>query len=128
MVKFLKRTFETCDNKQDNVPSTSNAVKKQKLVKRQYREDYIHYGFSWCGNKDVPKPLCVVCGRQLANEAIVSSKLIRHLNTKHAVHAHKNKNIFQRRLSQNKKQECYTKLSFTISEKALEASYYVARY
>ena len=80
MVKFLKRTFETCDNEQDNLPSTSNVVKKQKLVKRQYREDYIQYGFFWCGNKDAPKPLHVVCGEQLANEAMVSSKVIRHLN------------------------------------------------
>ena len=38
---------------------------------------------------------------------------------KHAVRAHKNKNYFQRILSQNKKQECYMKLSFTVSEKAL---------
>ena len=115
MVKFLKRTFETCDNEQDNVPSTSNVVKKQKLVKRQYREDYIQYGFSWCGNKGTPKPLCVICREQLANEAMVSSKRIGHLNTKRAVHAHKNKNYFQRMLSQNKKQECYLKLSFTVS-------------
>ena len=51
MVKFPKRKFKTCDNEQDNVPSTSNGVKKQKRVKRQYREDYIQYEFSWCGNK-----------------------------------------------------------------------------
>ena len=94
MVKFLKRTFETCVNEQDNVPSTSNVVKKQKLVKRQCREDYIQCGFSWCGNKDAPKPLCVVCGEKLANKAMVPSKLICHLNTKHAVHAHKNLKLF----------------------------------
>ena len=56
-----------------------------------------------------------------------SSKLICHLNTKHAVHAHKNKNYFQGMLSQNKKEECYKKLSFTVSKKALEASYLVAK-
>ena len=128
MVKFLKRTFETCDDEQDNVPSTNNVVKKQKLVKRQYRKDFIQCEFSWCGNKDAPRPLCVVCGKQLANEAMVPSKLIRHLNTKHAVHAHKNKNYFRQMLSQNKKQECYMKLSFTVSEKALEVNYHVARY
>ena len=58
---------------------------------------------------------------------MVPSKLIRHADTKHAVHAHKNKNYFQRIFSQNKKQECYIKLSFTASEKALEASYDVAK-
>ena len=128
MVKFLKRTLETCSNEQDNVPSTSNVVKKQKIVKRQYKEDYIQYGFSWCGHKDALKPLCVVCGEQHANEAMVPSKLTRHLNTKHAAHAHKNKNYFQRILSQDKKQECYIKLSFTVTERALEANYHVARY
>ena len=59
---------------------------------------------------------------------MVPSKLIHHLNTKHAVHAHKNKNYFQRKLSQNKKQECYLQLSFTVSEKALEACDHVVRY
>ena len=110
MNKFLKWTFDTCDNEQENVPSTSNAVKKQKIVKRQCREDYIHCGFFWCGNEDAPKPLCVICGEQLVNKAMVPGKLMRHLNTKHAVHAHKNKNYFQQKLSQNKKQECFMKL------------------
>ena len=45
MDKFLKRTFEICNNEQENVFSTSNVVKKQKIVKRQYREDYIPYEF-----------------------------------------------------------------------------------
>ena len=43
------------------------------------------------------------------------------------MYAHKNKNYFQRMLSQNKKQECFIKLSFTVPEKALEASYYVSK-
>ena len=52
---------------------------------------------------------------------------MRHLNKKHAVHAQKNKNYFQRILSQNKKQECFMKLSFTVLERSLEASYHVAK-
>ena len=51
---------------------------------------------------------------------------MRRLNMKHAVHAHENKNYFQRMLSQDKKQKCFVKLSFTVSEKALEAGYHVA--
>ena len=58
---------------------------------------------------------------------MIPSKLIRHLNTKHAVHADENKNYFQRLLSQNKKQECFMKLSFKASEKAVQASYHVAK-
>ena len=49
------------------------------------------------------------------------------LNTKHVVRAHKTKNYFQRMLSQNKKQECFMKLSFALSEKALETGYFVAK-
>ena len=33
MDKFLKRTFKTCNDEQENVSSTSNVVKKQKLSK-----------------------------------------------------------------------------------------------
>ena len=131
MDKFLKRKTDTCNagTQQDSAPGTSNVikVKKQKLVKRKYREDYIQYGFSWCGNEDAPKPLCVICGEKLANEAMVPNKLMRHLNTNHAVYAGKNKDYFQRLLSQNKKQECFMKSSFTVSKKALEASYHVAK-
>ena len=65
MDKFLKITLETCYNEQDNVPSTSNVVKKQKLVKRQYREDYIQYELSWCGNEDALKPLALFVGSNL---------------------------------------------------------------
>ena len=81
----------------------AQVVKKQKIFGRQYKEDYIQYEFSWCGNEDASKPLCVICVEQLANKAMVPDKLMRHFNTKHAVHAHKNKKYFQRMLSQNKK-------------------------
>ena len=91
--KFLKRTFETRDNERDNVPRASNVVKKQKLVKMQYRKEYIQNGFSWCGNKDAPKPLCVIFGEQRANEAMVPNKHIHHLNKKHAVYTNTKKII-----------------------------------
>ena len=113
MEKFLQKTFETCNNKQENVPSTSNVVQKQKIVERPYTKNYIQYGFSWCGSENAPKPLGVICGEQLENEAMVRGKLMCHLNRKHAVHARENKNYFQQMLSQNKKQECFMKLSFT---------------
>ena len=38
MNKFLKRTLETCNNEQENVPSTSNVLKKQKIVKYNTRK------------------------------------------------------------------------------------------
>nr|XP_039263310.1 protein FAM200B-like [Styela clava] len=123
MNTFLKRTADT---EQPIVPNTSN-VGNKKLVKRKYREDYVKYGFSCCANGDAPKPVWVIWAEQLANEALFPSKLVRHLNTKLAVYARNNINHFQRLLSQNKKQECSVKSSFTVSEKALEASYRVAK-
>ena len=117
MDKFLTRTFEICINEQENVPSASNFVKKQKIVKRQCRENFIHYGFSLYGNEDAPKLLSVIYGEQLANEAMVPSKLMRHLNTPfthtvHAVHAHKNKTYFQRMSSKNKKAKVFYEVGF----------------
>ena len=58
---------------------------------------------------------------------MVPSKLIRYLKTKHASYANKDKEFFQRMLSQNKKQKCLMKSSFTVSEKALAASYHVVK-
>ena len=57
---------------------------------------------------------------------MVPSKLIRHLKTKHASYANKDKEFFQLMLSKNKKQKHLIKSSFTVSEKALAASYHVA--
>ena len=122
MDKYLKRTIQS-----ENEPSTSGIVKKHKVVNRQYNEDYITYGFTWCGNIEAPNPLCVVCGEQLANQAMVPSKLIRYLKTKHVSHANKQKHFFQRLLSETKKQKHFMKSSFTVSEKALEASYLVSK-
>ena len=127
MDKFLKRTFEICNNEQENVPCTSNVVKKQKIVKRQYRKDYIQYGFSWCGDGDAPKSLWFFCEERLANEAMVPSELMRHLNTKHAIHAHENKNYFQWMLSQNKKQECFCEVIFYSLRKSIKSHYHVAK-
>ena len=58
---------------------------------------------------------------------MVPSKFICHLKTKHASYANKDKKFFQRMLSQNKKQKRRMKSSFTVSEKALAASYPVAK-
>ena len=105
MDKFLGIATEP---ETDSIPKANNTIgvaNIQKPVKRKYNAEYIRYGFTWCDNEEAPKPLCVVCGEQLANHAMVSSKLIRHLKTKHASYADKDKEFFQRMLSQNKKIE-----------------------
>ena len=89
----------------DSTPKATNTIivaNRQKPVKRKYNAEYIQYGFTWCDSKEAPKPQCVVCREQLANHAMVPSKLICHLKTKHASHANKDKEFFQRMVSQNK--------------------------
>ena len=65
MDKFLKKTFKTCDNEQNNVPSLSNGVKKQKLAKRQYKKDYIQYELYWCGTKMLQNYSALLVGSNL---------------------------------------------------------------
>lgn len=59
--------------------------------------------------------------------SMVPSKMNRHLNSDHPSHANKDKLYFQRQLEQNKKQKLFMKSIVTVSEKALEASYHVAK-
>ena len=117
MDKFLGRATEP---ETDNITKADNAIgvaNRQKPVRRKYKAEYIRYGFTWCDNEKAPKPQCVVCGEQLANNPMIPSKLIRYLKTKHASYANKDKEFFQRMLSQNKKQKCLLKSSFTVSKK-----------
>ena len=122
MDKFLKRAVQPPDSLPTSASDTAKAQKK-----RKYSEDYMQYGFTWCGSEEAPNPHCVVCGEQLGNQAMVPSKLIRHLKTKHSTYSGKDKDFFQRIWSQNKKQKQFMKSTFTVTEKAVEASYQVAK-
>ena len=127
MDKFLGIATEP---ETDSIPKANNTIgvaNRQKPVNRKCNAEYIRYGFTWCDNEKAPKPQFVVCGEELANHAMVPSKLIRHLKTKHASYANKDKEFFQRMLSQNKIQKRLMKLSFTVSEKPLAASYHFAK-
>ncbi|GFT64484.1 protein FAM200B [Nephila pilipes] len=126
MDKFLRRK-DTSSRTDDEEPSTSVTKNLKKVVKRKYDEDYIKYGFSWCGDETAPRPQCIICGDQLSNESMVPSKLKRHLYSSHPSCANKDKQYFKRCLEQNKKQKKFMKSAVTVSEKALEASYHVAK-
>ncbi|GFU35778.1 zinc finger BED domain-containing protein 5 [Nephila pilipes] len=99
----------------------------KKVVKRKYDEDYIKYGFSWYGDETAPRPQCIICGDQLSNESMVPCKLKRHLYSSHPSCANEDKQYFKRFLEQNKKQKKFMKSAVTVFEKALEASYHVAK-
>lgn len=126
MDKFLLKS--RADDEEPSTSSSISAAKRaKKVLKRKYNQDYLRYGFTWCGDEAAPKPECVICGEQLSNEAMVPSKLNRHLITNHPSCVKKDIQFFQRRLDQNKKQKQFMKSAVTVSEKALEASYLVAK-
>ena len=122
MDKFLKRAVQPPDSLPTSASGTAKAQKK-----RKYSEDYMQYGFTWCGSEEAPNPHCVVCEEQLGNQAMVPSKLIRHLKTKHSTFSDKDKDFFQRMCSEKKKQKQFMKSTFTVTEKAVVASYQVAK-
>ncbi|GFU37929.1 SCAN domain-containing protein 3 [Nephila pilipes] len=56
MDKFL-RWKDSSSRTDDEEPSTSVTKNLKKVVKRKFDEDYIKYGFSWCGDETAPRPL-----------------------------------------------------------------------
>ncbi|GFT08205.1 protein FAM200B [Nephila pilipes] len=126
MDKFLHRK-DSSSRTDDEEPSTNVTKNLKKVVKRKYDKDYIKYGFSWCDDEMAPRPQCIICGDQLSNESMVPSKLKQHLHSSHPSCANKDKQYFKRCLEQNKKQKKFMKSAVTVSEKAFEASYHVAK-
>ncbi|GFT85940.1 SCAN domain-containing protein 3 [Nephila pilipes] len=74
MDKFLRRK-DSSSRTDDEEHSTSVTKNLKKVVKRKYDEDYIKYGFLWCGYETAARPQCIICGDQLSNESMVPSKL-----------------------------------------------------
>ena len=48
---------------------------------RLYNDSYLAIGFTWTGEEKCPLPLCIVCGKKLANTAMVPAKLKRHFSS-----------------------------------------------
>lgn len=108
-----------------NNASVSQLLKKKPKYSK-YHEDYLKMGFSCTSGTDDPRPWCLICGEKLSNEAMVPSKLKRHLSTKHSHLIDKNITYFQRLLkSQTQQSKNMTKI-VKISDKSQEASYIVA--
>ncbi|GFT53385.1 SCAN domain-containing protein 3 [Nephila pilipes] len=59
MDKFLHRK-DSSSRTDDEEPSTSVTKNIKKVVKRKYDDDYIKYGFSWCGDETAPRPQCII--------------------------------------------------------------------
>ena len=104
-------------------PSTS---KKQKSSNRQYHKSYLKYGFIATGDTHAPAPLCILCADRLSNGSMKPSKLLRHLNSKHARSKNKPLEYFERKKWEHEGQEKFLRATTSINENALRASYLVA--
>ncbi|XP_074857376.1 zinc finger BED domain-containing protein 5-like [Carettochelys insculpta] len=117
MDKFLKREIPSEDlvDLQNNEP----VKKKTRILNRQYHDNYLAFGFTWFGDLAAPLPECLICRVKLSNQAMVPSKLKRHLVTKHPTYLQKDINYFKWLQEQNSKQSCFMRTQ--------EASFNVAR-
>jgi len=111
--------------KDDDSTSDRSKILKTKGIRR-YQESYLDYGFTSIEKQGIQQPLCVICGDVLSNEAMVPSKMQRHLQSKHQNHIGKNKTHFKRMLDgQQKQAQVFVKLQ-SVTDKAQLASFQVA--
>ena len=62
--------------------SKPNQSMRRKVV-RKYDFHYLKLGFTWNEDEEGPRPRCIICYKQLANDSMRSNKLRRHIATKH---------------------------------------------
>ncbi|KAM4748802.1 zinc finger BED domain-containing protein 5-like [Rhinophrynus dorsalis] len=122
---------ENSEERDSQLASTSgNLGTKSKTAAapkyRQYSDSHLEMGFTWCGEESCPQPECIICGRKLANEALVPSKLKRHFTTNHSNLVGKKSEYFKTLLDFQKRQTTKSSKTFKVSERAQEASYLVA--
>ena len=113
-----KRSIEETEE-----PST---LKKQKTFNRQYHTSYLKDGFIATGDTHAPTPLCILCGDRLSNGSMKPSKLLRHLNSKHATSKDKPLEYFERKKREHEGQEKFLRVTTSINENALRASFLMA--
>ena len=75
------------------------------MPKRQYRDQYINFGFIVLKNKGESVPQCVVCMKTLSNASMKPSLLQPHLQTNHSNKKDRDPNYFKRLGENAKKQQ-----------------------
>ena len=110
MEAFLTRTSTVQNN------NGAKEEQKKNTRSRNYQECFLKYGFSWAEDLNGPLPLCVVCGTKLANESMVTTRLKRHLHTKHGQLEGKPLEHFQKLLKAHSKQVSIFKKVVTVSD------------
>ena len=82
---MLESFFENGERPNDETAEDSEMANKKKVAfKRKYHECYLNYGFLTTGEAHSPSPFCALGGDQPSNKAMQHSKLLRHMETKHA--------------------------------------------
>jgi zinc finger BED domain-containing protein 5/7/8/9 len=123
MDKYVIRSQDiekgTADNK-------TKQIKQQSSLKRKYDHAYLEFGFI-TSESDNSIPFCLLCSATLSNEAMVPSKLSRHLVTKHPEHRNKPKDYFEKIRSNLEKQAEKMKSFCSVSDNAQLASYKIAQ-
>ncbi len=130
MLKYLKREHvigEEVSDEESQIPQPSTSKGKVSDVKkiRLYSDSCLAIGFTWTGEEDCPLPLCIVCGKKLANTAMAPAKLKRHFTPNHSHLSNKTVGYFRRLLDSQQKQRKFSEKKVTISDKAQEANYLV---
>ena len=78
MNKFVKwkdvRDWYEVNTEHTMKPTKSSTKKAIVRHSRQYCDDYLKFRLSWSGDVAQPCPLCVVCGKKMANESMVPNK------------------------------------------------------
>ncbi len=80
MSKFFKRKHvsgEEVNDEESQIPQPSMSKGKVSDVKKNclYSDSYLANNFTWTGEEDSPIPLCIACGKKLANTPMDPAKL-----------------------------------------------------
>ncbi|XP_013793834.1 zinc finger BED domain-containing protein 5-like, partial [Limulus polyphemus] len=116
-----------CDNESSvNQNEEKSGQSKRRKVVRKYDSKYLEMGFTWNGDEEDPRPLCVICCDQLANESMCPNKLRRHIETKHPELKDKPLEFFERMLSKLKTGQSIMQRYTKVNEKSLYVSYLIS--
>ena len=105
--------------------SNANQSKRRKVV-RKYDDTYLKMGFTWNEDEKDPRPLCVICYEQLANESMRPNKLLRHAEAKHPELTSKPLDFFKRMLTNLKTGRSVLQRYTSVNEKSLYVSYLIS--
>ena len=83
-------------------------------------------GFTWYEDEENPRPQCVICYEQLANESMRPNKLLRHVETQHPELKHKPPNFLKKLLANLKTGQRILHRYNNLNKKCLYVSYLIS--